>query len=70
MEALSKFLKAKRKENNMTQIDLAMLSGLGLRFIRECEQGKETLRLDKVRELIGFFGYDFDFVIKDNVHYE
>ena len=51
-------LKALRKKYNMTQEDLYIKSGLGLRFIRELEQGKETLRLDKVNQLLDFFNYE------------
>ena len=51
-------LKALRKQYNMTQEDLYIKSGLGLRFIRELEQGKETLRLDKVNQLLDFFNYE------------
>ena len=51
-------LKALRKKYNMTQEDFYIKSGLGLRFIRELEQGKETLRLDKVNQLLDFFNYE------------
>lgn len=45
-----------RKEHNLTQIDLSEKSGVGLRFVRELEQGKETLRLDKVNQVLNLFG--------------
>ena len=32
-------------------------AGVGLRFVRKLEQGKETLRLDKVNEVLQLFGY-------------
>ena len=41
---------------NLTQIDLAEKSGVGLRFVRELEQGKPTLRLDKVNQVLALFG--------------
>ena len=41
----------------MTQEDLAIKAGVGLRFIRELEQGKETLRMDKVNQVLALFGY-------------
>lgn len=56
MTQLSKFVKAKRKEYGLTQIDLSQKSGVGLRFVRELEQGKETLRLDKVNQVLSLFG--------------
>ncbi len=42
---------------NLTQVDLAEKAGVGLRFVREIEQGKETLRLDKVNQVLKLFGY-------------
>ncbi len=55
--SIGKFLKEKRKEAGLTQEDFAIRSGLGLRFIRELEQGKETVRLDKVNQALSMFGY-------------
>lgn len=52
----SKFVKEKRKEFNLTQIDLSLKSGVGLRFIRDLEQGKKSLRLDKVNQVLSLFG--------------
>ena len=56
MTNLAKYIKAKRKEFGLTQIDLSQKSGVGLRFVREMEQGKETLRLDKVNQVLALFG--------------
>ena len=50
------FVKSKRKEFGYTQEEFAMRSGLGLRFVRELEQGKRTLRLDKVNQALNMFG--------------
>ena len=50
------FVKSKRKSLKLTQVDLAEKSGVGLRFIRELEQGKRTLRLDKVNQVLDMFG--------------
>lgn len=55
---ISLFIKEKRKETGLTQEDFAIKSGLGLRFIRELEQGKETVRLDKVNQALNMFGYE------------
>ena len=41
---------------NLTQVELSEKSGVGLRFVRELEQGKQTLRLDKVNQLLSLFG--------------
>ena len=43
---------------NLTQIDLAEKSGVGLRFVRELEQGKQTLRMDKVNQILMLFGQE------------
>ena len=56
MTKLSRFVKEKRKEFGLTQVDLSQKSGVGLRFLRELEQGKETLRLDKVNQVLALFG--------------
>ena len=45
-----------RKEYGLTQVDLSQKSGVGLRFVREMEQGKATLRLDKVNQVLALFG--------------
>ena len=54
---ISEFIKRKRKEFGLTQIDFAIRSGLGLRFVRELEQGKLTCRMDKVNQALNFLGY-------------
>ena len=58
MNTLSATVKALRKEYNLTQDDLSMKSGVGLRFVRELEQGKSTLRLDKVNQVLELFGME------------
>ena len=51
MNNLSTTVKMLRKQYNLTQEELSLKSGVGLRFVRDLEQGKETLRLDKVNQL-------------------
>ena len=53
---LSKYVKAMRKQYNLTQVELSVKSGVGLRLVRELEQGKQTLRLDKVNQILNLFG--------------
>ena len=53
---LSEYVKQMRKRYNLTQVDLSEKSGVGLRFVRELEQGKQTLRLDKVNQVLKLFG--------------
>lgn len=55
---LGEFVKTKRRSVNLTQPELAEKAGIGLRFLRELEQGKETLRLDKVNQVLNLFGYE------------
>ena len=58
MNNLSSTVKSLRKQFNLTQEDLSLKSGVGLRFVRDLEQGKRTLRLDKVNQLLEFFNYE------------
>lgn len=55
---LSSFVKEKRAAAGLTQEELAEKAGVGLRFLRELERGKDTLRLDKVNQVLGLFGYE------------
>ena len=55
---LSTYVKEMRRQLGLTQVDLAAKSGVGLRFLRELEQGKETLRLDKVNQVLMLFGHE------------
>lgn len=54
---LVKFVKDRRHSMGFTQKDLADRAGVGLRFIRELEQGKSSLRLDKVNQVLALFGH-------------
>lgn len=53
---LSLYVKQMRRKYRLTQVDLAEKSGVGLRFVRELEQGKATLRIDKVNQVLELFG--------------
>ena len=55
---LADFVKRKRKKLKITQVELAERAGVGLRFLREVEQGKTTLRMDKVNQVLDMFGYE------------
>lgn len=55
---LSKYVKTMRKQYNLTQMELSEKSGVGLRFVRELEQGKQTLRLNKVNQILNLFGHE------------
>lgn len=56
MNVIGEYIKKERKKAGLTQEEFAMRSGLGLRFVRELEQGKETVRLDKVNQALAMFG--------------
>lgn len=56
MNTIGQYIKEQRKKAGLTQEEFAMRSGLGLRFVRELEQGKETVRLDKVNQALSMFG--------------
>jgi len=53
---LQQYLKQMRKQYHLTQVDLSEKSGVGLRFVRELEQGKQSLRMDKVNQVLSLFG--------------
>jgi y4mF family transcriptional regulator len=62
--SLAKFIKEKRKQLNITQPELAERAGVGLRFIREVEQGKQSVRMDKVNQVLALFGSEVGVVLK------
>ena len=56
MNRIGNYIKEERKKAGLTQEEFAMRAGLGLRLVRELEQGKETVRLDKVNQALAMFG--------------
>jgi y4mF family transcriptional regulator len=62
---ISKHVKKKRKQNKLTQPELALKAGVGLRFVRDLEQGKNTLRMDKVNDVLRLFGETLGVVALD-----
>lgn len=58
MNKIAEFIKINRKAAGLTQEEFALRSGLGLRFIRELEQGKETVRMDKVNVALAMFNME------------
>jgi y4mF family transcriptional regulator len=65
---IDKFIKSKRKDLGLTQIDLAEKAGVGLRFVRDLEQGKASLRLDKVNQVLDLFGSEVGVMRKEVSH--
>lgn len=57
-------IKDSRKSIGLTQVEFARRVGVGLRFLRELEQGKPTVRMDKLVQVLDFLGYHLE--IKKN----
>ena len=55
---ISELIKLCRKKAALSQVDLSDQCGVGLRFIRELESGKKTVQMDKVNQVLNFFGYE------------
>ncbi|WP_342328573.1 helix-turn-helix transcriptional regulator [Pedobacter sp. FW305-3-2-15-E-R2A2] len=70
MTPIITFIKERRKALKLSQTDLAFKSGVGLRFVRELEQGKTTLRLDKVNQVLALFGKQVGITDLDHVEEE
>jgi len=69
MKGLAEFVKDKRKETNLTQVEFAERAGGALTVIRNIEQGKENLNLEKVNQVLKMFGHVLAPVgIKDAMH--
>lgn len=62
--AIATFVRTKRKKLGYTQLELSKRIGVGLRFLKELEQGKQSLRLDKVAQVLNYFGYELIPVLK------
>ncbi len=56
--SLSVFVRQKRKSLRITQKEMSEKSGVGIRFIRELEKGKETLKMDKINQVLDLFGFE------------
>ena len=61
---IATFIKEKRKQLKLTQPELAERAGVGLRFVRELEQGKQSVRLDKVNQVLALFGSELGVIQK------
>lgn len=68
--SLSEYVKQMRKQYNLTQVELSEKSGVGLRFVRELERGKQSLRLDKVNQILNLFGAEVGAVPMDKSKFE
>ena len=68
--SIAAFVKERRRMFNLTQVDLAEKSGVGLRFVRELEQGKQTLRIDKINQVLALFGHEVGAVPHTPQHHQ
>ncbi len=66
MNNMGKHIKELRKKFHLTQVELSERAGVGLRFTRELENGKATVRFDKVNQVLRFFGYRIDITKDEN----
>jgi len=66
--SLSQYVKQMRKKHSLTQVDLSEKSGVGLRFVRELEQGKQTLKMDKVNQVLNLFGSELGVVSMQKIN--
>lgn len=62
---LSLFVKSKRKLTGITQVELAEKANVGLRFVRDLEQGKRSLRMDTTNKVLALFGAELGPITKD-----
>ena len=66
---LTEFVRMRRKAVGLTQEEMAKKAGVGLRFVRELEQGKRSLKMDKVDQVLWLFGMETGAVPRDRSKY-
>ncbi len=54
---IAQFVRGRRKKAKLTQVELSDFTGVGLRFVRDLEQGKPNVMTDKVNQVLLFFGH-------------
>lgn len=62
MSDLGKQVQILRKKTGLTQTEFAKRAGVGLRFIRDLEQGKSSVRMDKVNQVLEFLGHHLEII--------
>jgi len=63
-------IKNLRKKLGLTQVDFAKRAGVGLRFLRELEEGKPTVRLDKINQVLDFLGMRLELIRDESIRSE
>ena len=56
MDELGSLVRLYRKKQGLTQDDVALMSNVGRRFVIELEQGKSTLQISKVLQVLQALG--------------
>ena len=57
MKTLADFVKTRRKDIGLTQIEFAQKAGVALTVVRKIEQGKQNLNLNAVNQVLKMFGH-------------
>lgn len=67
-QSLNEYVKTKRRMLGLSREEFAQKAGVGLRFLRELEQGKETLKMDKVNQVLNLLGMQLGVVPMDRTN--
>ncbi len=62
MDNIGKIIQRLRKKAGLTQPEFSKRAGVGLRFVRDLEQGKPSVRLDKVNQVLKFLGHHLEVI--------
>lgn len=58
IQMLGQLIRQMRKSQGLTQEQLAVASGVGIRFLRELENGKESCQIGKAFQVIQMLGLE------------
>ncbi|NNM58876.1 MAG: helix-turn-helix transcriptional regulator [Legionellales bacterium] len=64
---LGLLIRSTRKRQNLTQEQLAAAAGVGVRFVRELEQGKESCHLGKAMIVVSMLGLQLSILEEDTL---
>ena len=65
-ESLGRSIRQERKRQNVTQVELAALAGVGVRFLRELEHGKESCQLGRAFTVLQTLGISINLTMRDS----